>query len=274
MLGKTSLPGNDSLGASLIKPDKWSFLANKPTGFSAGLVATFTITFALKMYEEKNTQNTSYTSSPTNSRVETFRLGSRTRAINATHNPIPRASMRSQCPVSTHIHTSIKDRKNDKISAAVNRPHTPNDIFWPVEQGRMRYWHIGNRRKANATVARTAVQIAKTICRESKKRNMMRRDAEAPMGRKAAWQASMVCTLLSPSVVVPYCLSFSLSFSRFSCSKFKDLKLPYTISNMEITKVDNREESITENADMAAVSDNWPSIPMGIPCWGWLMMLC
>lgn len=37
------------------------------------------------------TQNTSYTSSPTNSRVETFRLGSRTRAINATHNPIPRA---------------------------------------------------------------------------------------------------------------------------------------------------------------------------------------
>lgn len=30
-LGNTSLPGNDSLGASLIKPDKWSFLANKPT---------------------------------------------------------------------------------------------------------------------------------------------------------------------------------------------------------------------------------------------------
>lgn len=24
--------------------------------------------------------------------------------------------------------------------------------------------------------------------------------------------------------------------------------------------------------DMAAVSDNWPSIPMGIPCWGWLIM--
>lgn len=37
------------------------------------------------------TQKTSYTSSPTSSRVETFRLGSRTRAINATHSPIPRA---------------------------------------------------------------------------------------------------------------------------------------------------------------------------------------
>lgn len=134
MLGNTSLPGNDSLGASLIKPDKWSFLANKPTGFSAGLVATFTITFALKMYEEKNTQKTSYTSSPTSSRVETLRLGSRTRAINATHSPIPRASMRSQCPVSTHIHTIIKDRKKDKISAAVNRPHTPNDILQSTKQ--------------------------------------------------------------------------------------------------------------------------------------------
>ena len=30
---------------------------------------------------------------PTSSKVDTFRLGSRTRAINATHNPIPRAEM-------------------------------------------------------------------------------------------------------------------------------------------------------------------------------------
>lgn len=57
MLGNTSLPGNDSLGASLIKPDKWSFLANKPTGFSAGLVATFTITFALNVWGEKYPEN-------------------------------------------------------------------------------------------------------------------------------------------------------------------------------------------------------------------------
>lgn len=41
------------------------------------------------------TQKTSYTSSPTSSRVETFRLGSRTRAINATHRPIPRATSRN-----------------------------------------------------------------------------------------------------------------------------------------------------------------------------------
>lgn len=42
--------------------------------------------------------------------------------------------MRSQCPVSTHIHTIIKDRKKDKISAAVNRPHTPNDILQSTKQ--------------------------------------------------------------------------------------------------------------------------------------------
>ena len=41
------------------------------------------------MYEEKKTQNTSYISNPVSSKVETFKLGSRTNAINATHNPIP-----------------------------------------------------------------------------------------------------------------------------------------------------------------------------------------
>ena len=39
-----------------------------------------------------------------------------------------------------------------------------------------------------------AVHIAKTICRESKKRNITNNDIEAPIGRKAAWQVSMVCT--------------------------------------------------------------------------------
>jgi hypothetical protein len=38
-------------------------------------------------------------------------------------------SISSQCPVRTQIHTIIKDRKKDKISAAVKRPHTPNDIL-------------------------------------------------------------------------------------------------------------------------------------------------
>jgi hypothetical protein len=30
--------------------------------------------------------------------------------------------------------------------------------FWPVEQGLIAYWHIGNRRKANATVANTEIE--------------------------------------------------------------------------------------------------------------------
>ncbi len=37
------------------------------------------------------TQKTSYTRRPTNNKVDTFRLGSRTRAMNATHKPIPSA---------------------------------------------------------------------------------------------------------------------------------------------------------------------------------------
>ena len=53
-------------------------------------------------------------------------------------NPLgPLPSMRSQCPVSTQMHTIINERKKDKISAAVNRPHTPNDILQPEKQYRI-----------------------------------------------------------------------------------------------------------------------------------------
>ncbi len=38
-----------------------------------------------------------------------------------------------------------------------------------------------------------AVQTAKTICRESKNRNMMRRDIDAPIGKNIAWHVSIVC---------------------------------------------------------------------------------
>ena len=51
-----------------------------PTGLSAGLVATLTITLALNTYCEKNTQKTSYKSSPDKSSVETLRLGSLNKA--------------------------------------------------------------------------------------------------------------------------------------------------------------------------------------------------
>ncbi len=42
------------------------------------------------------TQKTSYTSSPTRRSVDTFRLGSLTRAINATHKPIPNAGSENE----------------------------------------------------------------------------------------------------------------------------------------------------------------------------------
>jgi len=43
----------------------------------------------LKIYDEKNTQKTSYIKRPVSKRVDTFKLGSRTNAINATQSPIP-----------------------------------------------------------------------------------------------------------------------------------------------------------------------------------------
>lgn len=88
MLGNTSFPGKFNFGGSFTMP-KFSLRATIPTGFSAGRVATFTITFVLNMYDEKNTQNTSYNKSPVSNRVETFKLGNRTKAMNATHSPIP-----------------------------------------------------------------------------------------------------------------------------------------------------------------------------------------
>lgn len=97
MLGKTSLPGNDNLGGSrLTILLRCSFLATIPTGLSAGLVATRTITFELKIYDEKNTQKTSYINKPVSRRVETLRLGKRTRAMKATQRPIPIAFLRSK----------------------------------------------------------------------------------------------------------------------------------------------------------------------------------
>ena len=74
---------------------------------------------------------------------------------------------------------------------------------------------MGRRRKASATVAITAVQEAKSICIESKKKNMTRREMEAPRGRHMAWRLSRVWmpeALLTPPGRLPGSLS-SLSFS-------------------------------------------------------------
>ena len=49
------------------------------------------LTNSYKPFMLKLTQNTSYTSNPTSRSVDTFRLGRRTKAMKATHRPIPRA---------------------------------------------------------------------------------------------------------------------------------------------------------------------------------------
>lgn len=107
------------------------------------------------MYDEKNTQKTSYMSNPVSNKVDTFRLGKRTNAMKATHRPIPIASMSNQCPVNTQIHTILTLNENESNSAPVNLPQTPNDILLPSVHGRLIYSHIGNKRKASATVAMT-----------------------------------------------------------------------------------------------------------------------
>lgn len=53
------------------------------------------------------------------------------------------------------MHTIERAIEKLNNSAAVNRPHTPNDILFPSEHGRIMYWHIGNNKNANATVAIT-----------------------------------------------------------------------------------------------------------------------
>ena len=56
-----------------------------------------------------------------------------------------------------------------------------------------------------------AVQTAKTICRESKNRNIMRRDIEAPIGKNIAWHVSIVCI---PTIKIVFLL---LIFFIFYC---------------------------------------------------------
>lgn len=42
-------------------------------------------------------------------------------------------------PVRTQMQTMNTESENDNNSAAVNRPHIPNDILLPSEQGRIIY---------------------------------------------------------------------------------------------------------------------------------------
>lgn len=53
------------------------------------------------------------------------------------------------------MQTINKDNEKESNSATVNRPQTPNENLLSSEHGRVIYWHIGNNRKAKATVAMT-----------------------------------------------------------------------------------------------------------------------
>lgn len=64
--------------------------------------------------------------------------------------------------------------------------------------GLTRYWHIGKRRNARATVAITAVQTANRSCIESKKKNMIRREKLAPSGRHMAYKKKVFESVLQP----------------------------------------------------------------------------
>ena len=51
---------------------------------------------------------------------------------------------------------------------------------------------MGSNKNAKATVAMTAVQMAKSICMESKKKNMTSKEIEAPSGKHMACNESKV----------------------------------------------------------------------------------
>jgi hypothetical protein len=75
---------------------------------------------------------------------------------------------------------------------------------------------------------------------ESKKKNMMSSETEAPRGRHMACSESSVVTLLLTSLLLSSSPSPTLS------SMARERKEPYTISRMEMKKVDTREESMME----------------------------
>lgn len=123
-------------------------------------------------------------------------------------------------------------------------------------------------RQFNAARYSLAVHTAKSICIESKKKNITRSEIEAPRGRQSACVVSRVANPESKprksfnnnyrnpwyAILVSCCgtgspvnklLELSLwrffSFSRASCSIFRLRKLPYTMRRMEIRHVDTRD---------------------------------
>jgi len=95
-------------------------------------------------------------------------------------------------------------------------------------------------------VAITAVHTANNNCIESKKKNMISKENDAPTGRHIACRESRVVILLSPRF-----LSSSVSSALppppppVSTNEI-ERKDPYTKRRMDIKKVETREESKKE----------------------------
>jgi hypothetical protein len=94
-----------------------------------------------------------------------------------------------------------------------------------------------------------AVQMANSICIESKKKNMTNKEMLAPRGKHRACIVSRVCTLFSVwtcwdgfkrQLVLPFALSLA------SCSMFRLRNDPYTIKSIDMRKVDTLLESMIE----------------------------
>ena len=77
-----------------------------------------------------------------------------------------------------HRHSHKKDQSNHNLFF-VNAKRIRTSYL-------RKYWHMGNSKKANATVAITAVQIANRICIESKKKNIIIKLMLAPRGKHIA----------------------------------------------------------------------------------------
>ena len=76
--------------------------------------------------------------------------------------------------------------------------------------------------------------MANIICSESKKRNMMRRDAEAPTGKNMAWHVSMVWTAATSTQLTSYHVHthtlYSLSLSlTHTCTHSLSLSHTHTL---------------------------------------------
>lgn len=132
----------------------------------------------------------------------------------------PIASINNQWPVKIHVVTIATDKLKLTISANENRPQPVNFIFLFLIHNLKIYWQAGRSRNAKAIDAITkikegliklfktkskfnhllAVQNANNIDNESKKKNIIKREIDAPKGKQSACIVSSVCTSIEDKI--------------------------------------------------------------------------